>query len=64
MEVVPLRLLGVGRVSDNQQAVLVSFDRPLTDGELEILHREVRRAVPDIRTAHRQLWPAAAEFTG
>lgn len=33
---------GVGRISDNENAVILYFDRPLTDDELRELHDETR----------------------
>lgn len=34
----PPRCHGVSRMADNDQAVLIGFDRKLTDDELRILH--------------------------
>lgn len=34
--------VGVGRMADNEKAVLVSFVRPLTDDELRKLHDVLR----------------------
>lgn len=36
------RLHGVGRVADNEQALLVIFDRKLSDGELRRFHEAIR----------------------
>lgn len=33
-----LKARGVGRMADNDKAVLLIFDRPLTDDELRALH--------------------------
>ena len=36
------KAFGVSRVADNDKVVLVSFNRPLTDDELRVLHEEIR----------------------
>lgn len=36
------RVLGVSRMVDNDQAILISFDRPLYDSELRQLHETLR----------------------
>lgn len=41
-----LKVSGVSRISDNARAVLVSFSRPLTDGELEFFHEVCCRSAP------------------
>jgi hypothetical protein len=37
-----LKARGVGRMFDNEKAVLVMFDRKLTDDELRSLHDQIR----------------------
>jgi hypothetical protein len=37
-----LRARGVGRMFDNEKAILVIFDRKLTDDELRSLHEQIR----------------------
>lgn len=44
-----LKARGVGRVADNEQAVMLYFDRKLTDDELRELH-EVRILPADAGT--------------
>ncbi len=42
----PLRVFGVSRMSDNDKAVLVSFNRKLTDEELRFFHEVCERSAP------------------
>jgi hypothetical protein len=37
-----IRVQGVGRMADNDKAILVSFNRPLADYELRALHEYLR----------------------
>lgn len=41
-----LKCPGVGRVEDNDKAVIVYFSRPLTDGELRFFHEVCQRSAP------------------
>lgn len=41
---------GVGRMADNDKAILVSFSRPLTDDELRRFHDFIRHFDPRITT--------------
>jgi hypothetical protein len=43
--------LGVGRLRDNDKALLVHFARPLTDDELRLLHDLLARRAPPPATA-------------
>ena len=43
-EFLRLKCWGVGRMTDNDKAVLLSFDRPLTDDELRALHDNAANA--------------------
>jgi hypothetical protein len=35
---------GIGRVADNEKAIILYFDRKLTDGEMRALHDHLREA--------------------
>ena len=40
---------GVGRMGDNDKAIMVHFDRPLTDDELRTLHEMLARRPMSLR---------------
>lgn len=42
MKVAFPKVNGVGRVADNDRAILVIFERPLSDDELRNLHEEIK----------------------
>jgi hypothetical protein len=36
------KVYGIGRVADNEKAIVLYFKRPLTDDEMRVLHEDVR----------------------
>jgi hypothetical protein len=42
----PLKCPGVSRMGDNDKAILVSFNRQLTDEELRFFHEVCQRSAP------------------
>lgn len=47
-----LKAYGVSRLADNEQALLVSFSRRLTDDELRFLHEVIDRTCPLMESTH------------
>jgi hypothetical protein len=46
-----MMIKGIGRVADNEKAIILYFDRRLTDDEMRALHdhlREIDLDVPDV----------------